>query len=82
MPSKKPENPGITEIFTKYQCHYCTDELNGLRDSCATCEDFDLCPECFASEAEIGGHKNSHKYYFSNNGDFLDISDCQIILTR
>ena len=38
--------------------------------SCATCEDFDLCPECFASGAEIGGHKNSHKYYFSNNGNF------------
>ena len=41
-----------------------------MRVSCATCEDFDLCPECFASGAEIGGHKNSHKYYFSNNGDF------------
>ena len=54
----------------RYQCNYCTDELNGLRVSCATCEDFDLCPECFASGAEIGGHKNSHKYYFSNNGDF------------
>ena len=57
-------------IVCRYQCNYCTDELNGLRVSCATCEDFDLCPECFASGAEIGGHKNSHKYYFSNNGDF------------
>jgi len=70
MPPKKPDNPGITEIFTKYQCNYCTEQLDGLRVSCATCEDFDLCPECFASGAEIGGHKNSHKYYFSNNGNF------------
>jgi len=70
MPPKKPEKPGIGEIFTKYNCNYCTEQIDGLRISCATCEDFDLCPECFASGAEIGGHKNSHKYYFSNNGNF------------
>ena len=39
------------------------DELNGLRVSCAVCRDFDLCPECFACGAEIGSHKNNHKYY-------------------
>jgi len=70
MPPKKPEMPGIGEIFTKYNCNYCTEQIDGLRISCATCVDFDLCPECFASGAEIGGHKNSHKYYFSNNGNF------------
>ena len=44
--------------------------VDALQVSCAYCPDFDLCPECFASGAEIGGHKNSHKYYFSNNGNF------------
>jgi len=70
MPPKKPENPGIGEIFQKYNCNYCTELIDGLRISCAVCPDFDLCPECFASGAEIGNHKNSHKYYFSNNGNF------------
>lgn len=66
----KVENPGIKEIFTKFYCNYCQDELNGLRVSCAVCKDFDLCPECFSCGAEIGSHKNNHKYYFSNNGNF------------
>ena len=55
------------------------DEINGLRVSCALCTDFDLCPECFACGAEIGNHKNSHKYFFSNNGNFsiFPKSPCQ-----
>lgn len=68
--NSKVVNPGITEIFTKFNCNYCKDEINGLRVSCAHCTDFDLCPECFACGAEIGSHKNSHKYFFSNNGNF------------
>jgi len=78
-PSTKVDNPGITEIFTKFYCNYCQDELNGLRVSCANCTDFDLCPECFACGAEIGRHKNDHKYYFSNNGNFsiFPRSPCQ-----
>ena len=54
----------------RYNCNYCTEQIEGLRVSCATCDDFDLCPECFASGAEIGNHRNHHKYYFSNNGNF------------
>lgn len=75
----KVSNPGITEIFTKFNCNYCQDEINGLRVSCAHCTDFDLCPECFACGAEIGSHKNSHKYFFSNNGNFsiFPKSPCQ-----
>ena len=66
----KLENPGLAEIFTRFYCNYCNEELYGLRVSCAYCTDFDLCPECFASGAELGGHKNHHKYFFSNNGNF------------
>lgn len=66
----KLDKPGITEIFTRFFCNYCQEEINGLRVSCAYCTDFDLCPECFACGAEIGAHKNHHKYYFSNNGNF------------
>jgi len=66
----KLDNPGVAEIFTRFYCNYCQEEINGLRVSCAYCDDFDLCPECFACGAEIGGHKNHHKYYFSNNGNF------------
>jgi len=78
-PAAKVETPGITEIFSKFYCNYCQDELNGLRVSCAVCRDFDLCPECFACGAEIGSHKNNHKYYFSNNGNFsiFPKSPCQ-----
>jgi len=64
------DNPGITEIYARFFCNYCQDEINGLRVSCAYCTDFDLCPECFACGAEIGNHKNHHKYFFSNNGNF------------
>jgi len=66
----KLDNPGITEIFTRFYCNYCQEEINGLRVSCAYCDDFDLCPECFACGAEIGGHKSHHRYFFSNNGQF------------
>jgi len=66
----KLDNPGVAEIFTRFYCNYCQEEINGLRVSCAYCDDFDLCPECFACGAEIGGHRNHHKYYFSNNGNF------------
>lgn len=66
----KVEDVGITEIFTRFLCNYCQEEINGLRVSCAYCTDFDLCPECFACGAEIGNHKNHHRYYFSNNGNF------------
>lgn len=61
---------GISELFTRFFCNYCQEEINGLRVSCAYCTDFDLCPECFACGAEIGTHRNHHKYYFSNNGHF------------
>ena len=60
----------ITEVHPRFFCNYCQEEINGLRVSCAYCTDFDLCPECFACGAEIGGHKNHHKYFFSNNGNF------------
>jgi len=66
----KIDDAGIAEIFTRFYCNYCQEEINGLRVSCAYCDDFDLCPECFACGAEIGSHKNHHKYYFSNNGNF------------
>jgi len=66
----KLDNPGITEIFTRFYCNYCQEEIDGLRVSCAYCTDFDLCPECFACGAEIGSHKSHHKYFFSNNGNF------------
>jgi len=66
----KLDNPGVGEIFARFFCNYCQEEINGLRVSCAYCPDFDLCPECFACGAEIGTHKNHHKYFFSNNGNF------------
>ena len=44
--------------------------VDAFQVSCAYCPDFDLCPECFSCGAEIGNHKNHHKYFFSNNGNF------------
>ena len=43
----KVENMGISELFTRFFCNYCQEEINGLCVSCTYCTDFDLCPECF-----------------------------------
>ena len=44
--------------------------IPGLRIKCVDCNDFDLCLECFSTGAQIGRHKNTHKYVFMNNGGF------------
>ena len=61
---------GVTELYQKFNCNYCQEELPGLRIKCAECPDFDLCLVCFSSGAQLGKHKNNHKYLFMNNGGF------------
>ena len=61
---------GVSELYQKFNCNYCQEELPGLRIKCAECPDFDLCLECFACGAQLGKHKNNHKYLFMNNGGF------------
>ena len=57
-------------LYLRFNCDYCQEDIPGLRIKCAECSDFDLCLECFACGAQTGKHKNSHKYLFMNNGGF------------
>lgn len=52
------------DLFTKYICTYCQDDITGLRVKCIECTDFELCLQCFSAGAEIGPHKNDHSYQF------------------
>ena len=61
---------GVSELYIKYDCNYCQEDIPGLRVKCADCPDFDLCLPCFGCGAQIGKHKNTHKYLFMNNGGF------------
>ena len=61
---------GVSELYQRFQCDYCQEDIPGLRVRCADCPDFDLCLECFSCGAQIGKHKNTHKYIFMNNGGF------------
>lgn len=61
---------GISELYLRYSCDYCQEDIPGLRIKCVDCADFDLCLPCFACGAQIGKHKNTHKYLFMNNGGF------------
>ena len=61
---------GVSELYLRFNCDYCQEDITGLRIKCAECSDFDLCLECFACGAQTGKHKNSHKYLFMNNGGF------------
>ena len=61
---------GVSELYQKYNCNYCQEDIPGLRIKCAECTDFDLCLECFACGAQIAKHKSNHKYMFMNNGGF------------
>lgn len=33
----------IADLFTKYNCTNCQDDIQGIRVHCAECENFDLC---------------------------------------
>ncbi|KAL7727720.1 hypothetical protein ACLKA6_008058 [Drosophila palustris] len=58
----------IADLFTKYNCTNCQDDIQGIRVHCAECENFDLCLQCFATGAEIGAHQNNHAYQFMDTG--------------
>ncbi|XP_037811685.1 transcriptional adapter 2B isoform X2 [Lucilia sericata] len=58
----------MADLFTKYNCTNCQDDIQGIRVHCAECENFDLCLQCFAAGAEIGAHQNNHAYQFMDTG--------------
>lgn len=33
----------VTDLYAKYNCTYCQEDITGLRVKCAECTDFDLC---------------------------------------
>ncbi len=72
LPTKlsKEVASGVSELYQRYNCNYCLEDIPSLRIKCAECTDFDLCLECFACGAQLGKHKKTHKYLFMNNGGF------------
>ncbi|XP_022913844.1 transcriptional adapter 2B [Onthophagus taurus] len=57
----------MADLFSKVNCTYCQEEINGVRVQCCDCVDFDICLQCFSSGAEIGSHKNDHSYRFMDH---------------
>nr|UEK51508.1 Ada2B-like protein [Parasacculina yatsui] len=62
--------PPNKQSFGRFQCTYCQENISGLRIRCVECDQFDLCLQCFSCGAEIGKHKNDHKYKFMDPGNF------------
>ncbi|VVD01563.1 unnamed protein product [Leptidea sinapis] len=60
----------FSDLYAKYNCTYCQEEINGVRVRCAECKDFDICLQCFSLGAEIGQHRNDHSYQFMDAGAF------------
>ncbi|XP_012544448.1 transcriptional adapter 2B isoform X1 [Bombyx mandarina] len=60
----------FSDLYAKYNCTYCQEEINGVRVKCTECVDFDICLQCFSLGAEIGQHKNDHSYQFVDSGAF------------
>ncbi|XP_052901913.1 transcriptional adapter 2B isoform X2 [Anopheles moucheti] len=58
----------FTELFAKYTCTNCQEDISGIRVHCVVCTDFELCLACFAAGAEIGPHRNDHSYQFMDSG--------------
>lgn len=55
------------ELFSKYSCTNCQEEITGIRIHCAECStDYDSCLQCYASGAEVGNHESDHSYQFMN----------------
>ncbi|XP_063696985.1 transcriptional adapter 2B isoform X2 [Culicoides brevitarsis] len=51
------------EIYKRYDCTYCQEEITGIRIHCAECSsDYDSCLLCYTSGAEIGEHESDHSY--------------------
>lgn len=49
---------------TSYQCTNCQETISGVRVQCHVCQEVELCLQCFAAGAEMGGHRNNHAYQF------------------
>ncbi|XP_043271505.1 transcriptional adapter 2B [Venturia canescens] len=58
----------MADLYAKYNCTYCQEDITGLRVKCVECQDFDLCLQCFSAGAEIGQHRNDHPYQFMDSG--------------
>ncbi|XP_059610507.1 transcriptional adapter 2B isoform X1 [Phlebotomus argentipes] len=58
----------MAELFDKYVCTNCQEDIQGIRVHCSECTDFELCLQCFAAGAEIGPHRNDHNYQFMDTG--------------
>lgn len=54
----------IADLFTKYNCTNCQDDIQGIRVHCAECENFDLC-------LQVSGTKCS--FFLFKEGEELNL---------
>uniref|UniRef100_A0A336MXM7 CSON009245 protein n=1 Tax=Culicoides sonorensis TaxID=179676 RepID=A0A336MXM7_CULSO len=66
-------NPIKMELFAKYSCTNCQEEITGIRIHCAECPDYDSCLNCYSSGAQIGEHESDHSYQFMNSTGTLPL---------
>ncbi|KAG2382687.1 hypothetical protein C9374_005267 [Naegleria lovaniensis] len=51
-----------------FHCNYCQKDITSLaKITCAVCEEFDLCVDCFCVGVETQQHKNDHAYKVQPN---------------
>ncbi|KAF0984231.1 hypothetical protein FDP41_007408 [Naegleria fowleri] len=52
----------------RFHCNYCQKDITSLaKITCAECEEFDLCVDCFCVGVETQQHKNDHSYKVQPN---------------
>lgn len=56
------------ELFSKFVCTNCQEDIPGIRIHCCECSDYESCLQCFSAGAEIGQHRNTHNYKFMDAG--------------
>nr|CAG4644755.1 EOG090X058A [Leptodora kindtii] len=69
----------MADLFMKYRCGYCQDEILGVRVRCNVCVDYELCLQCFSLGCEIGPHKSSHSYKLLDPGTFSIFPEKNVI---
>merc|ERR1712071_401508 len=60
----------MADLFMKYKCGYCQDEILGIRVRCTVCVDYEICLQCFSLGCESGPHKPNHGYKLIDPGTF------------
>lgn len=59
----------FSDLYAKYNCTYCQEEINGVRVRCAECKDFDIC-------LQVNWHRCQ---FFGANFEMLKLNFCTFL---